>query len=180
MALVYEVDEEGHPRPKVRCDGCGAVIKDHAHGFAVLDSSKSKPGTVLEPIFHCQGCEEKEQKNNPGRRSMPIDHFILNNIQLTPTQAASQPLRLSLEATTIAKLVGFVVTGMLCIITAVFTTVVESGGFWRYFWLGTCIFLFLCAVSFIILATKDGLRIDHAGLSFEPHDTSSVAEQKTG
>jgi hypothetical protein len=86
--------------------------------------------------------------------------------------------RLSLEATTFAKLIGFVVTGMLCILTAVFTTVVESGGFWRYFWLGACILLFFCAVSFIILATKDGLIIDHTGLSFEPHDTSSVAEQK--
>ena len=88
MALVFEVDQEGHPRPEIRCDSCGAVIKDHAHGVAVLDSSKSKPGTLLEPIFHCQGCAEKEDKNNPDRRSMPIDHFmlyLLNNIQLTPT-----------------------------------------------------------------------------------------------
>jgi hypothetical protein len=88
MALVFEVDEEGHPRPEIRCDGCGGVIKDHAHGFAVLDSSSSKPGTILEPIFHCQGCAEKEDKTNPQRRSMPIDHFmlyLLNNIQLTPT-----------------------------------------------------------------------------------------------
>lgn len=72
------------------------------------------------------------------------------------------------EATTIAKLVGFVVTGMLCIFTAILTTVVESGGFWQYFWLGVCIVLFVSAFSFVIWATKDGLRIDHAGLRFEP------------
>ena len=101
-------------------------------------------------------------------------------VYLSHSRPAGHSVRLSVEATTLAKLIGFVVTGMLCILTAVFTTVVESGGFWRYFWLGACIVLFFCAVSLIILATKDGLTIDHAGLSFEPHDTSSVAEQKVG
>jgi hypothetical protein len=101
-------------------------------------------------------------------------------INLSDPPAANQPLRLSLEATTIAKLVGFVVTGMLSILSAIFTTVVESGGFWRYFFLGTCILLFFCAVAFIILAAKDGLRIDHAGLSFEGRGASSVPGPKTG
>ena len=90
-----------------------------------------------------------------------------------PATKQSQPR--FLEATTIAKLAGFVVTGMLCIFTAILTTVVESGGFWQYFWLGVTIFLFVCAFSFVIWATKDGLRIDHAGLSFEPHEASSTA-----
>jgi hypothetical protein len=88
MALVFEVDAKGHPRPEIRCDGCGGIIKDHAHGFAVLDFPSSKPGTILEPVFHCQCCAEKEDKPNTNRRSMPIDHFmlyLLNNIQLTPT-----------------------------------------------------------------------------------------------
>jgi len=80
-----------------------------------------------------------------------------------------------LEGTTIAKLAGFVVTGMLCIFAAVMTTVVESGGFWQYFWLGATILLFISAFSFIVWATKDGLRIDHEGLSFEPHDAASTA-----
>ena len=84
------------------------------------------------------------------------------------------------EATTIAKLVGFVVTGMLCIFTAILTTVVESGGFWQYFWLSVCIFLFVSAFSFVIWATKDGLRIDHAGLRFESPETSSVSVNETG
>jgi hypothetical protein len=94
-----------------------------------------------------------------------------------PATGQSQPR--FLEATTISKLAGFVVAGMLCIFTAVLTTVVESGGFWQYFWLGVTIFLFVCAFSFIIWATKDGLRIDHAGLSFEPHDKSPVSVKET-
>jgi len=84
------------------------------------------------------------------------------------------------EATTIAKLVGFVVTGMLCIFAAVMTTVVESGGFWQYFWLGICIVLFVSAFSFIVWATKDGLRIDHSGIRFESPETSSVSVKETG
>ena len=102
----------------------------------------------------------------------------LMKVYLSHSEPAGHSVRVSVEATTMAKLIGFVVTGMLCILAAILTTVVESGGFWRYFCLGACIFLFVCAVSFIILATKDGLTIDHAGLSFGPHDTSSVAKQK--
>jgi len=95
------------------------------------------------------------------------------SMNTNPSQpaAAGQPVPRFLEATTIAKLVGFAVTGMLCIFTAIMTTVVESGGFWQYFWLGVCIFLFVCTVSLVIWATKDGLRIDHAGLSFEHKET---------
>ena len=102
------------------------------------------------------------------------------NTNLSHSQATSQPLPRFPEATTIAKLVGFGVIGMLCIFSAVMTTVVESGGFWQDFWLGVCIFFFVSALSLVILATREGLRIDHAGLSFEPHDKSSVAERKTG
>jgi hypothetical protein len=81
------------------------------------------------------------------------------------------------EGTTVAKLAGFVVTGMLCIFAAIMTTVVESGGFWQYFWLGICIALFVSAFSFIVWATKDGLRIDHAGLSFEPPKTAAAEQE---
>ena len=81
------------------------------------------------------------------------------------------------EATTVAKLAGFVVTGMLCIFAAVMTTVVESGGFWQYLWLGVTIALFVSAFSFIVWATKDGLRIDHAGLSFEPPKTAPTEQE---
>jgi hypothetical protein len=84
------------------------------------------------------------------------------------------------EGTTLTKIVGAGITGLLAFVSAVFTTVVESGGFWQYFWLGSCLLFFICAVAFVILASKEGVRIDHAGLSFEPHDTSSVADQKKG
>jgi hypothetical protein len=72
------------------------------------------------------------------------------------------------------------VIGMLSFASAVLTTVVEQGGFWQYFWLGICILFFVCAMGLVILASKDGIRIDHNGLSFEPRDASSVAERKPG
>jgi hypothetical protein len=50
-------------------------------------------------------------------------------INLSPAPTTDRRLPRFPEATTIAKLVGFVVTGMLCIFSAIMTTVVESGGF---------------------------------------------------
>ena|SRR6476620_7860490 len=88
MALIFQVDDTGHARPKIRCDTCGGVIENYTDGVALLDDPSPKPGTILEPIFHCNGCEEAAQKAHPSRHSMPIDHFmlyVLNNIQLTPT-----------------------------------------------------------------------------------------------
>lgn len=87
MALIFQVDEEGHVRPKIRCDSCGGVIENYADGVALLDTPTPKPGTMIEPIFRCIGCEEEAEKTSPARHSMPIDHFmlyVLNNIQLTP------------------------------------------------------------------------------------------------
>jgi hypothetical protein len=98
MAFVFEVDKDGRPRPKIRCDGCGGVIENYADGVATLDSPSDKPGTVIEPVFRCAHCEEEADKTGPPRRSMPIDHFmlyVLNNIQLTPNalEAASRDLK---------------------------------------------------------------------------------------
>jgi len=101
-------------------------------------------------------------------------------INLSDPPATDERLRRLPEGTTIAKIVGAGITGTLFFVSAALTTVVESGGFWQYFWLGTCILFFVCAASLVILATREGMRIDHAGLSFEPHDTSSVAKQKPG
>ena len=87
MALIFQVDDEGHARPKIRCDSCGGVIENHADGVVLLGTPNPKPGTVIEPIFHCAGCEEEAKKTSAPRRSMSIDHFmlyVLNNIQLTP------------------------------------------------------------------------------------------------
>ena len=99
------------------------------------------------------------------------------NLSHPPARDESRP-RLP-EGTTVVKIVAAGVTGMLSFVSAVLTTVVESGGFWQYFWLGGCILFFVCAMSLVILATREGLRIDHARLSFEVNDTSSVAQQKT-
>jgi hypothetical protein len=98
MALIFQVDDKGHPSPRIRCDKCGGIIENYADGVAVLDAPSAKPGTILEPIFHCRGCEESEQKTSPSRHSMPVDHFmlyVLNNIQLAPKtlEAAGQKLR---------------------------------------------------------------------------------------
>jgi hypothetical protein len=87
MALVFQVDEDGHAGPKIRCDSCGGVIENYADGVALSDTPSQKPGTLIEPIFHCAGCEEKADKKSGPRHSMPIDQFmlyVLNNIQLTP------------------------------------------------------------------------------------------------
>ena len=104
----------------------------------------------------------------------------LMKTDLSPTPATGQPLPRLPEVTTLTKIVGAAVTGMLSFASAVLTTVVEQGGFWQYFWLGICILFFVFAMGFVILASKDGIRIDHNGLSFEPHDTLSAAERKAG
>jgi hypothetical protein len=85
MALIFQVDDQGRVAPKIRCDKCGATVD--AGGAALLDVSNPKPGTIVEPIFHCAGCAKNDQTTTASRRSMPIDHFmlyVLNNIQLTP------------------------------------------------------------------------------------------------
>jgi hypothetical protein len=97
MALIFQVDNESHVRAKVQCDKCGGIIENFADGVALVDNPDPKPGTVLEPIFHCNGCEKNAPKN-PYRHAMPIDHFmlyVLNNIQLTPNalEDAGQQLK---------------------------------------------------------------------------------------
>jgi hypothetical protein len=87
MALIFGLDKDGNTRPEIRCDSCGGVIENYADGFATIDASAATPGTVLEPIFRCAGCENEAQRTGKHRRSMRIDTFmlyLLNNIQLTP------------------------------------------------------------------------------------------------
>jgi hypothetical protein len=87
MALIFQVDEQGGVAPKIRCDKCGATVENYAEGTALLDVPNPKPGTIVEPIFHCPGCAKNDHTTNESRRSMPLDHFmlyVLNNIQLTP------------------------------------------------------------------------------------------------
>jgi hypothetical protein len=98
MAFIFQVDDESRVSPKIRCDNCGAIIEDYADGVVLLDDPSPKPGTTIEPIFHCAGCEKRVHETSASRSSMPIDHFmlyVLNNIQLTPRalEEASQILR---------------------------------------------------------------------------------------
>jgi hypothetical protein len=102
---------------------------------------------------------------------------LLMKMNPSQTQGSAQPQR-SPEGTTVLKIVGAGVTGTLAFVAAVFTTVVETGGFWQYFWLGICVLLFVSALSLVILASREGLRIDHAGLSFEPRDRQSAADRE--
>jgi hypothetical protein len=100
-------------------------------------------------------------------------------LNLSDLPTTGQRFPKSPEGTTTAKIVGAGVTGMFSFVAAMFTTVVETGGFWQYFCLGVCILFFVCAFSLVVLATTEGLRIDHAGLSFEPRKIL-LAGQKTG
>jgi hypothetical protein len=100
-------------------------------------------------------------------------------INLSDSPATGQRLPRSPEGTTILKIVGAGVTGVSSYVAAVLTTVVESGGFWQYFCLGACILLFVCAAILVIMAGREGLRIDHTGLSFEPRKIL-LTEQETG
>ena len=100
MPLIFQVDDQGHLGPKIRCDNCKGIIENDADGVALLDAPSSKPGTIIEPIFHCAGCEKSLPKTNPSQRSMPINHFMLyvfNNIQLTPyaLEEAGQKLKVT-------------------------------------------------------------------------------------
>ena len=85
MAMILQVDDEGHARPKLRCDACGKAIESHSGVTANWDSKSTKPGAVIEPTFQCEQCNAKAGGAPAG--SLPIDHFmlyLLNNIQLTP------------------------------------------------------------------------------------------------
>jgi hypothetical protein len=98
MALIFQADNKGQVRPKIRCDSCGGIIDNYTKGVAVLEAPSPKPGAILEPIFHCEGCEKSAQKAGSSGHSMPIDHFmlyVLNNIQLTPKalEEAEQKMR---------------------------------------------------------------------------------------
>jgi hypothetical protein len=102
MAIVFQLDKSGNPSPEITCDGCGGVIKDHAHGIAILETPGAEaPVKVLKPIFLCKGCEEKTEKTAGPRRKMPIDQFLLqvaHNVQLMPNDLEAIGRRMIQEA----------------------------------------------------------------------------------
>jgi hypothetical protein len=99
MALIFQVDDESHVSPKIRCDNCGAIIENYTDGVvALLEDRSPQPGTTIEAVFYCAGCEKSKHETSAPRCSMPIDHFmlyVLNNIQLTPRalEEAGQKLK---------------------------------------------------------------------------------------
>ena len=75
---VYGADISGRRakrqlHPKIRCDGCGGIIKNYADGFALVDTPSPKDSpkveTISDPIFLCAGCEKSEQRKGDSRRS---------------------------------------------------------------------------------------------------------------
>jgi hypothetical protein len=101
MAIVFQVDKSGNPRPEITCDGCGGVIADHTQGVAILGAPSPEPEKVLEPIFLCKGCEEKTEKPNVHRRKMPIGQFlfgVINNVNLMPNDLEAVGRRMMAEA----------------------------------------------------------------------------------
>ena len=85
MALIFQLDEEGHPRPELKCDSCGGVITNDDGATASWDSQSTKPGAQVEPKFRCGGCNANA--GGPPPNSQPINEFMLylmNNIQLSP------------------------------------------------------------------------------------------------
>jgi hypothetical protein len=79
------------------------------------------------------GPDFARQTRGPGSRDRLLALFMKKKLSHAPATGESR-LR-SPEGTTTAKVVGAGITGMLSFVSAVFTTVVESGGFWQYFWL---------------------------------------------
>ena len=100
MSLIFQVDAEGHPRPKISCDTCGNLIEMQFGGIAFCDSQSAKPGALVEPVFQCGACAAKA--GGAPSNSMPIDNFmlyLLNNIQLTPNLLEQAERRLKQTVT---------------------------------------------------------------------------------
>jgi hypothetical protein len=96
MALIFQVDGDGHARPTIRCDECGTVIQNPSDSIALWGSQSAKPGAVVEPTFQCQNYKLKAGGAPP--HSVPLDHFmiyLLNNMHLTPGVLEEAGRRLS-------------------------------------------------------------------------------------
>lgn len=63
MALIFQVDDESHVSPKIRCDNCGAIIENYAdeghigsligpglHRVYQLPASPPRIGFVSPPV----------------------------------------------------------------------------------------------------------------------------------
>jgi hypothetical protein len=78
-----------------------------------------------------------------------------NTLTLPPTQERMFRYSEKTDTVILVKLLWATLTGVLSYVAAVFTTVLELGGFWQYFWLGICLATFACAGLLIVLACRD-------------------------
>jgi hypothetical protein len=74
---------------------------------------------------------------------------------LTPTQQRIFRCSEKTDTNILVKLSWATLAGVLSYIAAVFTTVLELGGFWQYFWLGICLVTFACSCFLIVRACRD-------------------------
>jgi hypothetical protein len=82
----------------------------------------------------------------------------MKTIVMTLLPAQERILRFPETTPDTAVLVKFcwaTLAGVLSYVSAVFTTVLELGGFWQYFWLGICLATFVCACFLIVLACRE-------------------------
>jgi hypothetical protein len=74
------------------------------------------------------------------------------------------------DTTILIKFAWATLAGVLSYVAAVFTTVLELGGFWQYFWLGICLTAFACACLLVVLAGQDfgnHFRASSSGPNFD-------------
>jgi hypothetical protein len=74
---------------------------------------------------------------------------------LPPTQQRIFRCSEKTNTAILVKLSWATLAGVLSYIAAVFTTVLELGGFWQYVWSGICLVTFVCAGLLIVLACRD-------------------------
>jgi hypothetical protein len=78
-----------------------------------------------------------------------------NTLTLPPAQERIFRCSETIDSAILVKLLLATLAGFLSYVAAVFTTVLESGGFWRYLWLGVCLVTFASASLLIVLACRD-------------------------
>jgi hypothetical protein len=72
---------------------------------------------------------------------------------LTPAQERiSRCFETTTDTAILVKLFWATLAGVLSYVSAVFTTVLDLGRFWQYFWLGVCLVTFAGAGLLIVLA----------------------------
>ena len=64
----------------------------------------------------------------------------------------------SVDKLVLAEFALGTLAGVIAYMAAVLTTIVESPGFWRYFWLTVCVTTFVCATCLIIEGTRNFYR----------------------